>query len=319
VFPPTEDVQVGDIFAVEYKRLNNEIFFRSIQLAHVAKAKMSIREYYHDLLRFPQSPASYDGKSPVQADKDIFTDQDSVKSLPIVALPNIVFATASTGTVNGIIPWFKSLFTAKRTSEDSVQIEIPEAETYGIPSAIATSLLDDFCVPDDSKPPLPPCTEVYMRRELSSVGWHRVFVPPINEQLTQFRSSEERANGIYLRFVRRVFLARRIEYSYGSDTVVGEILEQVRQKQLETDNNSHSTDSEKKGDPQNIHSVMDQTIQQLGLISSDAKIAIGGAAADRVTLAVPIARPLTIGYESITALPYPLVNGSQMNTIGLTK
>ena len=302
VFPPNEELQVGDILAVEYKRIDDKVFMRTIHMARAPDIKTYLRDAYKDAIRFPPTPPDYDGKSPVMAEKDIYADNPDLRSLSIVAFPDVVFSSSTTQAVSGFVPFLRQLFSAQRTSEDSVEVKIPYAETYGLPSAYATSVLDHFCVPDDEKPTVPLCTEDYMKRELSSVPWHRIFVGLASDKLATLLPKEEREGGLYLRFVRRVVLTRKIEYAYGSNTVLGELLKGAAPAPGAADNTPPAA-----GEPgAKVRAEVEKTTQALGATGADARIGVAGGASGKVALSVVLARPLVIGYEGITAKPFPV-------------
>ena len=145
VFPPSEDLHVGDIIAV--RELGNEkpcdtdssdsILFRTMGIAHVPETEAALQRRYKDIPKFRPTPEKYDGTSPVSADGDIFAAPGILKSLPIVGFPGITLATANAETVGlGVLSGIRAFFSgATRAASESVQIRIPEAETYGLGAA----------------------------------------------------------------------------------------------------------------------------------------------------------------------------------------
>jgi hypothetical protein len=88
VFPPSEDIHVGDLPAMDDQETDNggsqSVLFRSIPIAHIAATEEVLRNTYKDIPRFP---TDYDGTSPVEASAGIFDAPTAWKSLPIVAFP----------------------------------------------------------------------------------------------------------------------------------------------------------------------------------------------------------------------------------------
>ncbi len=218
VFPPTEDVHVGDILAAEVRRRgDNRLEERNIFLFHAPGTEEALHDAYQSIPRFPPTPDNYDGTKPVEFSAETLAGQGTLTSLPIVALPEIAASAATTQTAVGILPWIRAQFGLARTASRSVRLRIPEAEVYGLPAIFATNLINNFCKPD--KAPIPPCTDAYLRGELAAANWHLLDPSAVDERCGKAANANDTT--VYLRLIRRIYLTRTIDYVFGYDTALG--------------------------------------------------------------------------------------------------
>ena len=256
-------------------------------IAHVPETEAALRKHYHDIPQFPPTPEKYDGISPVTADGDIFNAPDGLKSLPIVAFPSSTVATANAQTVGlGVLSGIRAFFSgAMRTTSESVQIKIPEAETYGVGAEDAHRLLSQFCKANFS------CTLTGVREALSLPA--------------------DQADKVDLYFVTRVYLTRSIDYEYGSDTAVAAAVRAVLdrsgtgQRPAPPATPGPQTPTATQTPQQMLESARTQVIQGLGGLGQGGQLTSASSAGAGVVLKMQFARPVVIGYRAISISPFP--------------
>ena len=298
VFPLSEDFHVGDIIAIDELKPNEKkssegngpdsLLFRAIGIAHVSETAAALQKRYKDIPQFPPTPAKYDGTSPVEVDGDIFSAPGSLKSLPIVGFPGITIATASVQTAGlGILSGIRALVSgATRASSESVQIKIPEAETYGIGAEDAHRLFSQFCNENFS------CTQAGAREALSLPA--------------------DQDDKIDLIFITRVYLTRSIDYVYGSDTAVAAAVRAALDRSGTGRSPAAAAAPEPSQPPigsqtpqQALESARTQVTQELGGLGQGGQLTGASVTSAGVVLKTQFVRPIVIGYAGITISPFP--------------
>jgi hypothetical protein len=165
VFPPEEDIYVGDIFAVVTEdRLDssakpapagsnaistlsasNPLLNRAVKIDHVDMTKI-LKEFYGQLPVFSATtprPAADRDIWPQTPDSDPFIASEH-KFLSLAAFPAFTIKTSNTGSGDAALPLLGRLrFSWDR--KDSEELEIVFAETYGIPTVMAAAILANYC------------------------------------------------------------------------------------------------------------------------------------------------------------------------------
>jgi hypothetical protein len=220
VFPPEEDLYVGDILAVivddenptQIKTKNRALLNRAIKLAHLNLHDELVKNYA-ELPFFPsdtdkpkdvQQVASLEQKMNSAPEVEIFDVPNKRVVLPLAAFPGFSIHHRSAASLTGFL---KAQFSGRQYQDDDVELTIPFVETYGIPSVTATKILRKYCIENAEV-----CNDAVLRRQLS-------FVSPavFDYDTAAFRDSKELhyyAN-IDLELVNRVYLARSIEEHTG--------------------------------------------------------------------------------------------------------
>lgn len=176
VFPPEEDVYVGDLLAVitEDRRPNKErnqdqpFLNRAIKIAHL-DMRPELEASYRLLPTFPETgprPKSSDDPWLMSPSSDLFAPADKRPYLAIAAFPgfSIQHEQAAQGGFAGL---GAALFGIGREESDLVEVKIPFAETYGVPSLVAAGKLAQFCE-DPFTAEI--CTDRILRQHLSFVA-----------------------------------------------------------------------------------------------------------------------------------------------------
>jgi hypothetical protein len=185
VFPPEEDIYVGDIIAVVTEdhlgdtplradgkkatptlSADNPLLNRAVKIDHYDMSSI-LKEFYEQLPVFSTSttrPATdreiWDQKS----DSAAFVPAEH-KTLALAAFPAFTIKTSNTGSGDLSIPLIGKL-RFSRGQSDSEELEIAFAETYGIPTVIAAAILDRYCQDPFSQAA---CVEGNVRKHLSFV------------------------------------------------------------------------------------------------------------------------------------------------------
>ena len=171
VFPPEEDVAVGDIYAVLDDRggqpsSRTALALRSIKLDH-KNLTADIERVHKDSYLFPNTPPRPDDQNKpwdqLPNAEGILSHPTKRTTLPIAAFPGFtIWQKRSIG--GGLLGWLST--TVGFQSDRGVELNIPVAETYGIPSIIASGELEQFCSDKDYPNR---CTDQTLRRHLSFV------------------------------------------------------------------------------------------------------------------------------------------------------
>src|SRR5262249_30949047 len=144
----------------------------------------------------------------------IFSSNIQRRTLPIVVFPGLTVAHIRQGSAQG--GWIASALRVVAgiggDSERTIEIRIPSAETYSVPSLLAVGVLEDFC--EDVRTNTM-CTEDGARRQLSMVVGSKIFEKVDDKQQQgekQFRFKVE------INLVSGVYLTRSIETVVRSKT-----------------------------------------------------------------------------------------------------
>ncbi|MBC7772504.1 MAG: hypothetical protein H7210_08430 [Pyrinomonadaceae bacterium] len=151
VFPPREDVYVGDVYVVDQDELklfeedfgaSHEGFLPiSILAAHIP-LQQDTSIFYNARPSFPRTDLSNDDPSnaaqPTEEATDVYTRGD-VSRLRIVGFPEFMSATITQGDIAAFIPTEAVNIGAAAgfTQSQQVKISVPVAESYAYPAAQA--------------------------------------------------------------------------------------------------------------------------------------------------------------------------------------
>ena len=222
VFPPEEDIYVGDLFAVVTQdRLegagspsrggqkstaadglqSTAMLGRAIKLDHTNLTAILI-EYYKNFPVFSDTtkrPAVERDVWEQSPQDEIFTNKSPRKLLALAAFPgfSIKHSRAASGDVSA--SWLGRLRTSLERN-DSEELQIPFAETYGIPTMLASGLLESYCRDPFTREV---CTDKNLRKHLAFVLGDKV-----REKMSP--TSGEFRYVVQIELVNRVYLTRAI-------------------------------------------------------------------------------------------------------------
>jgi hypothetical protein len=176
VFPPEEDITVGDIFVIandthaDVNSIDSKPYrTHTIRLLHHDLTNI-LQESYKQTYAFSNRSPDHLGGAAAVADQNpsqgsVFAPVRIMHSLPIAAFPHLkIKQTKSSGFVGSISGATSWLLNAGANSDSSTDVSLDEISTYGVPSAYAISALAEFCHNLAEA-----CTDDGMRKALSSV------------------------------------------------------------------------------------------------------------------------------------------------------
>jgi hypothetical protein len=308
VFPPEEDIYVGDVFAVvtidrgssEGKRLAAPLK-RMIKIYSFPMAAV-LAEYYNSTPLFTVTTAKPDkDESPwtrSERSGGVFAPTDKRGFLALAAFPEFTIrqSRSASGGLAGLGSLGSSWF-----DNDLVEVKIPLAETYGVPSLVAIALFDKLC--DGILADI--CTDKAIRRQLTHVAGDAVEAWEVDPKTKKLKYLLD----VELIFVNRVYLARAIEQRRVVDRK-GAADVAIGKGAPDKPSDAAATEEEKK-QPTDVKADQalqqsSQALKQLAELRKQLdKIGTGGAAHSEyvsdnsVVLKRIFERPVVIGYRAV--------------------
>jgi len=301
VYPPQEDLSVGDVFATvvaddlqlpattttQGKRVTPSTPFlgRSVKLGHIDLTK-ELETAYAQIPVFPEpgvrAQSGESGTAPI-VPASLFGQRLPHPGLPLAAFPGFTIhykGSASAGVAASSRGWFD--FSA--SNEDSLRLILGVVETYGLDVVTAGKALTDYC----QKPlTLKLCIEENMRKYLRPLV-PNVFEKFVDPNSTTLAKVDRYAVTVRLIMVNRVYLAR-------------EILEQ-RSIGRATGGGAQASQAKAPAPVAGITS-MDQRIatieKQLADLQSGGTLTFQTNFGADMLMDVKFARPVAIGYRAI--------------------
>lgn len=198
VYPPTEDIQMGDVYAIEGSIDGTGNAGRSLKIGYVDEINTVAEALYQKRLMLPLSKFGTDGKV-IDRSKDQAADASSPfrgrfkRSLPIVAFPEYGLASGRLFNFSASLPGqiFGLLFGFGLAENTDLRVSVSDNNTYGIPAYDAQYLLRKFCGRVDD-----PCSQANMNSAFTA---------------TYGRKPKTR---LWVRMLSRVYVTRTINYTY---------------------------------------------------------------------------------------------------------
>jgi len=217
-YPPEEDIHVGDLFAAVVKDNAGDLdtlilSARAIKLDHI-DMDADLKQQYEKLPLFPatlpkpQHPDDIWEQQPAHA--ELFTGEATKRTLlPLALFPgfSISHARNAASAISWIAGRTQLAGNLGGSSSDTITLHVPVAETYGVPSLIASGHLVDYC---RRTPRI--CTSSLIRDQLSSV------VGGINDKMKDDRTKDRFDVELYV--VNRIYMTRSIEQSDSISSMV---------------------------------------------------------------------------------------------------
>lgn len=215
VYPPQEDIAVGDIFLIVtgvrddegFEVTDSPLARRAVKLWRKDLAE-ALEKLYEASFTFPRTT-----ERPIEAgwehepSPNIFAKNGKRKHMPLVLFPELTVETTRSASAGSgwSLGGFGGGFGADGAGDRKTEIRISGAETYGVPYLIASGALREFC---DHHTWKFYCTEAGARTALSSLIGDLAFeeVPdPKKPNAKVYRVGAE------IMLVKRVYLTRSIE------------------------------------------------------------------------------------------------------------
>ncbi len=211
VYPPEEDIEVGDVFAIVSSDLDSPLANHAIRLYKIDLSK-EVDSNYKNTYVFPKSFAKgpeeaadsaravSGGSAPTDS---VFTPIDHRSDLPIVTFPRFRLTDtrdAKFGVGGGFLGGL--IGSAGANSRSETEVSITRTQTYGVPYLVAANALVQFC----DGPFSFACTDEALRQILSTrVG------AQIHEKVVDKAGRCRMRMDVELALINRVFLTRAIK------------------------------------------------------------------------------------------------------------
>lgn len=303
VFPPEEDIYVGDLFAVisADKRpgkgpRDQPLLNRAVKIEHIDMLA-ELMETYNELPIFP------DTDKPPKAIQDpwlqkanpngVFATHGPRGLLTIAAFPGFTIRHERVAS-GGLTGLGFGLFGSSQQDSDTVELKIPFAETYGVPSALAAGKLTYFCSNPFTKDI---CKDKTLRNYLSYVA-PGVLYKEIDPESGRPRYLVD----VEIALVNRVYLTRSIEQTIQLGRNGAAIMQAVR----EAASHVKAAPSPQKPDPQtppDAGSAAEQRtldiFDRLGADLPGGLVSVIANSDSEYGLKQTFQRPIVIGYRAV--------------------
>jgi hypothetical protein len=284
VYPPAEDVEVGDVWAVVANSEDSPLLGKAIRIDHIDLRKEVLNATSSTV--FPDTSDIADGaKFRKQERKELArAAADDRILLTLAAFPGVTIThgVRSGGAAGNASGWFG----AQRDEKTVEQIRIKAAETYGVSAVDAVLKLDDWCGAAKTKTF---CTDRTLRKLLGYT---------VSDKLLATKD-EKYTSRLQIRLVTRVFLMREIEHMRSANAAGGgavQILADPSKTPQGQEGAPKTGDSAKTTD--NALTATGQGLSPSG--STGARISILRADASEIALKETFQRPLVFGFRAVT-------------------
>ncbi|WP_146618867.1 hypothetical protein [Rhodoplanes elegans] len=318
IYPPQEDIAVGDIFLILTddalgEKASETLQGRSLKIWHV-DLSADLKTAYKQTFIFPETAPRPKGNDEIWpqtvAQTSIFDLPTDRRHLPILILPD--FTVAHVRRASGAVGFGAKLLNLVGVTDSeenrTIEIRIPSAETYGVSAIVANSYLNEFCSNPRSRPI---CTEEGARGFMSTLVGDLAFqrVPTGKpDGSTKFRL------GVEILLVNRLYLTRSIESvaqtssNFGVEakavSKVAEVLQALESK------TQASGDAPAKPQPEsaellNLRQALEDHKSRLKAImletlgSSPAAISTLSASHNRIAVTQTLQRPVPIAFRAV--------------------
>ena len=199
VFPPSEDLHVGDIWAVVVEDAADPsapLLGKAVRVDRIEFRKQIVAEAKGRPV-FDETPDPKKDAIGRPKRKEVAPDTDEAITLALAAFPgiSISYAAQSTGAVSS--GWGK--LGGGRQNQQTEELRIPVAETYGVSTRAGYIGLDEWCKEPATKIR---CTDRFVRNLMAFA---------LGEQLLAKQADGQYRARLQLSLVTRVYLTREIQ------------------------------------------------------------------------------------------------------------
>ncbi|WFU31463.1 hypothetical protein QA635_33825 [Bradyrhizobium brasilense] len=209
VYPPQEDIAVGDVFVLITDDALNDlgkepIAVKALKLWHL-DLSAPLKQTYAEMYKFPETPDPPGDGKPwkfTSSENSIFGTQTTRGDLPLVLFPGFTIANTRAANIGAnSTRWFGGAFGGSATSDITTEVRISAAESYGLPGLVAEAELIKFCTDPVMKLQ---CTDAEARKQMSIVVGSKIF-----DQVEDPGTKKKRPRySVEIAMVSRVFLTR---------------------------------------------------------------------------------------------------------------
>jgi len=320
VYPPEEDIMVGDIFAIisedeydEHKNgVENESLARtSIKIYHKDLSSIIDNDLAHTYLfkdnlttRFVAAIDNDKMALPDGTSSSMFDTVVHRSSLPIATFPAFKIYKTNSIWTSASFNSFPNLFVHGSLKSDlATEVKIENSTTYGISALDAANALDHFCRFEMA----PACSDTGLRKLLSNkAGKHIYDVIKSKSTPTHCRMKVE------VGLINRVYLTQSIKTSLLRENVVGGDLKEnlggekkktASQPDATVNASSQTAGTVAPGDPRNTGSRQ-RASDESGADEASAGVSASDEASMAISFdAVALDRPVVFGYSSVRFIP----------------
>lgn len=324
VYPPQEDVAVGDVYAMITHDATGELTGkplagRSLKLFHLDMTP-EIEATYSTTYKFTDTKPRNGSDvfwGQTEASQSVFKAETARKSLPLVLFPGFTVARIKSADASGF--WSSGWLGTSASSSSSIEMKISAAETYGVPALPAEERLIAFCVQSPFKFV---CTDQGARQQLSIIVGNAA-----KEMIIDKKTGNPVPRlTVEIGLVSRVFLTRSIESKISRDRFFsgkGRVRSGDDTEQSESNENKPivSPPSASSGaKPNDVGAKPDDHIAALraNLAAQDKELAtlktnkgsapgistsVQGGDASSLTLVETLQRPVVFGFRTIRWTP----------------
>jgi hypothetical protein len=308
VYPPEEDIEVGDVFAIvtydakpQFGLIKSALANRAVRLWRLDLSN-EVAANYKDTYVFPRSAAHPPPEQATagQSSPSIFTLVDHRSDLPIVTFPRFRINASRGAKFGGSASIFGGLG-AEASSNAEMEVSITRTQTYGIPVLVAQNALYDFC----RKTFAAACKDFAVRTALSTrVGkdiWDCFVVDKSNTDKSATDKSATKAYRMKVEvgLINRVFLTGAIETRlFQGRGISAEASSQQRTAALSSSSASGTAQmtAVPAKPPSEAHAPSDTAFSASDSANESSQFAV-------LFDGKPLDRPVVFGFESVRYTP----------------
>jgi hypothetical protein len=289
VFPPEEDLHVGDVWAVIAEADEKPLLGRGVRIAHIDLRD----EMAEETLRQPLFE-----KTVLQSGESGFRDHgDQEEGTPdpkrrirvsLAAFPGltITHGQRAAGEARTVWGWLG----LSREQIEVEQLRIPVAETYGVSARVAARELALWCGREETRLF---CSDAYLRRIVGLTVGDVVLTVKDGAYPVKLK----------LQLVNRVFMARRIEHRRGNEMSLGAGGGQGLALPAPTQNPAPAADPAIAASPEARLARATGAVAPTGL-TPGVGVQYGQIATNGISLTEVFRRPVVFGFRAISvAIP----------------
>jgi hypothetical protein len=289
VYPPSEDVGVGDIWAIIADSDQTPLLGKAVRIDHLDLRKQILAAAQQPTFpetAIPAAGASYAKQERYETDPadPRFSERIplSLTAFPGITINHTLHSGASAGS--GGSGWFG----ARREEGQHEEIRLKRTETYGLSTIDAIFVLNAWCQAEKTKIL---CDDRHVRQILSFA---------VGDQVLQTKDKKYTST-LGLQLVTRVFLAREIEQQRYNDSASGGGAQTGADPSAGPVSQSEGTTSKNDDDARRVAALNDNVAKALVAgAAAGAKLSIGRSDGLGLSLSQTFQRPVVFGYRAVT-------------------
>ena len=303
VYPPREDLQVGDLYAIENHSHEDRLRARTGYLDTV-DLTADIRDYLSTRYKFKQTntgvtPIAATSQSvpqleQIDAFKGRIPGKSDLETLPITGFPEIEVDSGITVGVSGQPKGLAAVFGFEAAKTLKMSLRFGEVTSYAVPAVRAAQRLDGYCAS--------PVTQYNCTT--SSLNYI------VNLKYGLDRKDPDGVKSSHILMVDKVYLARQITYTFNDATLAAAVVaSQGSAGAVPTISASAVDKALASGDSAMLGALAELQTSLNGAVAKQPAegggVSFAGVNKNAVSFNVVFARPVVIGYEAVTLAGSP--------------